>query len=365
VEDRAGEIFVGRAHELGVLERALAAAQAGAGATALVAGEAGIGKTRLATELGRSARTAGFEVLLGRSIDLIGTELPYQPIVDALRPLGELERTAGSQLRAFEQALTLVSERAVDAPVLLVLEDLHWADTSTLDLVVFLAHNIDHRRILLLVTYRTDEMSSAVRMSRLAQGVRRSGAAMALELGPLEHRELTQLLLARAATPLAVVVTDAIVARSEGNPFFAEELLFAAADCGQLPHGVRDLMLQRVARLDRPAQSLLRVAAAAGREVAYALLQAVARQPDADLREGLRQAVEHGVLVADHMSGSFRFRHALLAEAIYGTILPGEREELHARLAEELTRSAAAAPAELSRHWAAAGRRPEAMVASI
>jgi predicted ATPase len=121
-----------------------------------------------------------------------------------------------------------LSDRAVDAPVLLVLEDLHWADTSTLDLVVFLAHNIDDRRILLLATYRTDEMSSAVRIRRLAQGVRRSGAAMALELGPLEHGELTQLLLTRAATPLAVVVTDAIVASSEGNPFFAEELVISA-----------------------------------------------------------------------------------------------------------------------------------------
>ena len=110
-------------------------------------GEAGIGKTRLASELARRARGAGFEVLLGRSIDLVGTELPYQPFAEALRPLGEpwqaARRAAGSQLRVFEETLALLTGRAAAAPVLLVLEDLHWADTSTLDLVVFLAHNLD------------------------------------------------------------------------------------------------------------------------------------------------------------------------------------------------------------------------------
>ena len=107
------------------------------------------------------------------------------------------------------------------------------------------------------------------------------------------------------------------------------------------------------------------MAAAAGRDVGYPLLRAVAALPEHDVRESLRQAVEHGVLVAEQATGSFRFRHALLAEAIYATILPGEREELHARLAEELARSAAASPAELAPHWAAAGRSAEALAASV
>ncbi len=153
-------------------------------------GEAGIGKTRLASELARRAGDAGFEVLLGRSIDLVGTELPYQPFVEALRPLRDPRQpgqTAGSQLRVFEETLALLTERTAAAPVLLVLEDLHWADTSTLDLVVFLAHNLDDRPVLLLATYRADEPSSAERMRRLADGVRRSGSALVLELGPLER----------------------------------------------------------------------------------------------------------------------------------------------------------------------------------
>ena len=157
----------------------------------LIAGEAGIGKTRLASELGKRAGDAGFDVLLGRSIDLVGTELPYQPLVEALRPLGEPRRVdgrrPGSQLKVFEETLALLTERAASTPVLLVLEDLHWADTSTLDLVVFLAHNLDDRRVLLLATYRADEPSSADRMHRLAEGVRRSGSPLVVELGPLER----------------------------------------------------------------------------------------------------------------------------------------------------------------------------------
>jgi tetratricopeptide (TPR) repeat protein len=371
MEAFAGEVFVGRVRELGQLGRALDTARAGSGTAVLVAGEAGIGKTRLASELAARARDEGFEVLIGRSIDLVGTELPYQPLVEALRPLGGLPQVdaqaAGSQLRVFQETLALLFDRAATAPVLLLLEDLHWADTSTLDLVVFLAHNLGDRRVVLLATYRADELSSAERVRRLADGVRRSGSALLLELGPLQREELAALLGAHADAPPPAALTDAIVARSEGNPFFAEELLAAAGGDhdGALPRGLRDLLLQRVARLDPAAQGLLRLAAAAGRDVGYPLLRAASALPERDVRGSLRQAVEHGVLVAVQATGSFRFRHALLAEAVYATLLPGEREELHGRLAEELARSGAAAPAELAPHWAAAGRTKEALAASV
>ena len=184
----------------------LDATRAGSGATILVAGEAGIGKSRLASELAGRARDAGFEILLGRAIDFVGAELPYQPFLEALRPLGEPrpvdEPRAGSQLQVFENTLALLTDRAAAAPVLLVLEDLHWADTSTLDLTVFLAHNLDSRRGLCCSppTARTSS-SSAERMRRLAEGVRRSGSALLLELGPLESEELTALLAARTDAP--------------------------------------------------------------------------------------------------------------------------------------------------------------------
>jgi predicted ATPase len=200
MDARSSDVFVGRVDELGHLERALDATRAGSGSTVLVAGEASIGKTRLASEVATRAAGGGFEVLLGRSIDLVGAELPYQPFVEALRPHGALRqvegRTAGSQLRVFEQTLALLTGRAAIAPVLLVLEDLHWADTSTLDLVVFLAHNLHDRPVLLLATYRADELPSVERLGRFADGVRRSGAALVLELGPLEREELAALLMA-------------------------------------------------------------------------------------------------------------------------------------------------------------------------
>ena len=372
---RGRTTFVGRAGELADLEHALDATHAGSGAAVLVAGEAGIGKTRLASELAARADERGFEVLLGRSIDLVGSELPYQPFLEALRPLGRLPQVepgaAGSQLRMFEDTLALLSDHAAGAPVLLVLEDVHWADVSTLDLFMFLAYNVADRRLFMLATYRPDELSLADRMGRVATAVRRSGSGLVLELGPLDPDEVKALLAAQpahATTPPSAALTAAIVSRCEGNPFFAEELLDAAADSnrpGELPRGLRDLLLQRVAQLDAHTRSLLRLAAAAGRDVGYELLRALAARPEPEMRDSLREAIEHHVLVAVEATGRFRFRHALLAEAVYSTILPGEREVLHAKLAEELARSGAASPAELAPHWAAAGRSPEALAASV
>jgi DNA-binding CsgD family transcriptional regulator len=346
--------FVGRLRELRELEQVLDAAAAGRGATVLISGEAGIGKTRLASEGVSRARAAGFEVRLGHSIDLVGSELPFQPFAHALRPEWTVH---GSRLQVFEHTLEILGAVASAAPLLVVLEDVHWADVSTLDLIGFLAHNLDDRRVALLVTYRPDEVPSAARLRRLADGVRRSDTGRLLELGPLTRAELTALLGASATA-----VTETIISRSEGNPFFAQELL-AAAGAGELPPRLRDVLTARIADLDKTAQSLLRVAAAAGRDVSYPLLSAVTALPDRDVHESLRAAVEHGALVVD--GSRLRFRHALLAEAVYATILPGEREWLHARLADELSSSSAAGPGELAPHWALAGRNRDALAASI
>ena len=371
-------------------------AAAGHGGTVLVAGDAGIGKTRLVTELGARARAAGARTLVGRCIDLIGAEVPYLPVAEAIRPLTAREdvrkllgsarelhwllpemvlatehprRRDGppqSQLGLLAELLALLDAAAAADFVVLVLEDLHWADRSTLDLVALLAHNLSERRVLLVGTYRGEDPPAEQRLRRLVTGLLRAGVATRLELAPLSREEVEALLLTRGGAPLSPPLMEAIVTRSEGNPFFAEELLAAAVQGGpSLPHALRDLLLQRVAQLDRETQGVLRVAAAAGRDVAYPLLRAVADVPEGELREALRRAVEHGVLVGDQAAGSFRFRHALLAEAIYVTLLPGEREELHARLAAELARSPHQVAAELAQHWAAAGRAPEALVASV
>ncbi|HEX5619783.1 MAG TPA: AAA family ATPase [Solirubrobacteraceae bacterium] len=346
-------LLVGRARELEQLESALRRAQSGVGATILVAGDAGIGKTRLLGELAERARAAGAQVLTGRGIDLIGAELPFLPLVEALRPVGELPHDANlSRLRLFEELLELLTRLSRSAPVLLVLDDLHWADDSTVDAVAFLAHNIADRRIVLVAAFRPE-------IERLPEGLVRAGTLV--ELGPLAPDEVAAALAALRPERSPAALMD-IAERSEGNPFFAEELLAASVHEGTLPPVLRTVLLQRIAQLDQRCQDVLRIAAAAGRDVPYRLLEAVVDLDEAELQAALRRAVEHGVLIADQESARFRFRHALLADAVYGTLVPGEREHLHQRLGEALADDAEAA--ELAHHWAAAGRASEALAAS-
>lgn len=367
----------------------------------LVAGEAGIGKTRLVSELADRARRAGAVVLSGRCIDLVGTGMPYLAFVDAFRPLGgstlrqdwpagfgnlsgpvsdaaerngvvAVERDAADhRLRLFEEVRATLDGLGAGAPLVLVLEDVHWADTSTLDLVSFLAHAIGDSSILMLVTYRSDEARPHDVLSRLATGLLRARVATTVELGPLPRDELGVLLEQRAERAVPVDLAEAIYGRSGGNPFFAEELLAAAVRGEQaLPGVVRDALLQRVAGLDDGSRTVVRVAAAAGREVAYRLLVVVVGMSEPLLRRALRQAVDHHVLVAEQATGTFRFRHALLAEAVYATLLPGEREDLHGRLATALSEeprlgTVSAVAGELAQHWVAAGRPVEALAACM
>ena len=160
---RGSGVFVGREREFADVVQCLDLAGTGRGATVLVTGDAGIGKTRLAAEVASAAGAKGFGVLIGRSIDLVGVELPFQPFVDALRPLGNpfRDEVRGSQLQVFESVLALLSERAAITPLLVVLEDVHWADVSTLDLVVFLAHNVVDVPVVLVATCRSAEPGAA------------------------------------------------------------------------------------------------------------------------------------------------------------------------------------------------------------
>ncbi|MFG1626711.1 AAA family ATPase [Kribbella sp. NPDC049227] len=388
--------FVGRADALQRLDATLAAAARARGSTVLVEGEAGIGKTRLVSELGGRAQRAGATVLRGRCIDLVGSGMSYLPLVEALWPLRgsaalmgcslpELSRlvpelteprtTAASggpdsRLRLFEETLTLLEHLGAQAPVVLVVEDLHWADRSTLDLVSFLAHAARERRLLLVATYRSDELVADSSLRRLVGELLRARAATALVLEPLERDEVAQLLAGTAEAPVPAELANEIYERSQGNPFFAEELLAAAVRGEQtLPRVLRDVLLQRLDGLDGESRALLRIAAAAGRDVPYRLLAAVAGMPEERLVEALRETVEYDVLRPDQTAGSYRFRHSLLAEAVYATLLPGEREELHERLARALRAEPGLAggstAAELAHHWSAAGRPVEALQASI
>jgi DNA-binding SARP family transcriptional activator/DNA-binding GntR family transcriptional regulator len=392
--------FVGRAHELSRLDAALDAAGDARGGVALIAGRAGIGKTRLTNALSEHAHARGATVLDGRCIQLVGTGLPYLPLVDALRPLrgstalhelpvqlrelprllpdlagrgaaDEVDQTRDDlRLRLFEEVLAVLEHLSRAQPLVLVLEDLQWADVSTLDLVAFLAHAVRDRRILLVATYRSEEFRTGKPLHRLVAALVAAGVVDPIELGPLLGAEV-EALLAAGGAQLSPEVTEAIVLRSEGNPFFARELLAAGARDGTvLPPALRDILLASVARLDADARGVLRVAAAAGRDVPYRLLAAVTPLHELELADALRQAVEYDVLAADQATGTFRFRHELFAEAVYSTLLPGEREVLHERLARAITEEpglavSGATAAEAAQHWAAAGRPIEALAASL
>jgi DNA-binding SARP family transcriptional activator/DNA-binding GntR family transcriptional regulator len=387
--------LAGRAEEQATLESALAAAAAGHGGTALISGPAGIGKTRLIAEVAALARERGATVLTGRCIHLIGSGLPYLPLAEALRPLrgspplrelaGALHelprlvpgltgveeapgRPAGSQLRLFEEVLALLGRLSDRNPVVLALEDLHWADESTLDLVAYLAHAVPGRRILFLGSYRSDEVRPGDPLQRIASGLIGDRAATALALAPLPRDALLTLL---DDGKLPAAVTEEIAVRSEGNPLFARELQTAARHGERaLSPALRDLLLAKVGRLGRDAAAVTRIAAAAGRDASYALLAAVVPIDELALADALRDAVEHGVLEPVRETGGFRFRHALFGEAVYGTLLPGERERTHERIARALSEdpvvAAGGSPAaELAQHWSAAGRPVEALEASL
>jgi len=384
----ADDGFVGREPELARLEQALDAATAGCGATALIAGPAGIGKTRLTGELAGRARRRGATVLTGRCIDLVGASLPYFPLVEALRPLRgtrvlegleELHRLlpgsppattssrngGESQLHMFEELRTALERLGAAAPVVLVLEDLHWADSSTLDLLAYLAHAVRDCRVLIVATWRHDVVRQDEPVQRLASGLRRRRDAFTLKLGPLTREELATLVWRMSDEPLRPELVESVCTRAEGNPFFAEELTAAALrNEAELPELLQDALLAGFARLHARTRAVVRCAAAAGRAVSPAVLTAAMPLGKAEILGALREAVDHGVLVPDRSSGSYRLRHALIAEAAYATLLPGEREGVHERLARALASDGARA-GELAEHWIAARRPEEALLASL
>ncbi len=391
--------FVGRAAELAALRDALERAGTGIAGVALVTGESGVGKSRLLAELAAGARDGGALVLQGDCIELGEGELPYAPVVGALRDLArvvepgtldelpvagrqELARLvpelapaaepggAPSQAVLFEAVLALLARLADERPVLLVLEDVHWADRSTRDLFAFLARNLRRERVLLVATYRSDELHRRHPLRGLLAELERLPEVERVELARLSRPEVEEQLAGiLESAPSADLVTR-VHARSEGNPFFAEELVAAGAE-GPLPDSLRDALLLRVEALPDAAQEPLRVLAAAGRPVSGTLLAAAAGVGEDAMSTPLRETVTHNIVsVTD--AGNLRFRHALFGEAVYDDLLPGERARRHRALAEALAgdpelagASESIAAAELAHHWHAAHDLPAALAAAV
>jgi DNA-binding CsgD family transcriptional regulator/tetratricopeptide (TPR) repeat protein len=398
--------FVGRTQELARLGELLARATDGESLVAVIGGEAGVGKTRLVEQLAAAAEEKGVRVLAGGCVPLGEEGLPFAPVVEALRGLArdleeaELEAVAGparqelgrllpdlawsgqaaagaevvgsSQGRLFELLLGVVERLAARGPLLWVVEDLHWADRSTRDLLAYLATYLRSGRVLVVGSFRSDELDRVHPLRGLLGELARNRRVVRLELPRFTRAELAQQLAGLlGADPPARLVED-IYARSEGNPFFAEELLLAGdGGPGVLPPSLQEVLLARVVRLDRGTQQLLRVTAAAGPGVAQPLLAVVAGMDDQQLLAGLREAVDQQLLLPEPGGDGYLFRHALLAEAVYGELLPGERVRLHTALAGALEAGIegegppASRAARLAHHWSAAGDQPRALTASI
>jgi DNA-binding CsgD family transcriptional regulator/tetratricopeptide (TPR) repeat protein len=393
--------MAGRDSELRLLLGLLDAAAEGQPAQALVSGDAGAGKTRLVSELASAAAARGFTVLSGRCAEL-GDSIPYLPLADALRnataapgagqalreavaarpvlerllpdrdaelPPADLPGLAQQQL--FGAVLGLLSELAASQPVLLVLEDLHWADRSTRDLVTFLSRVLHRERVAVAATYRSDDLHRRHPLRPVVAELLRLPSVIAIQLGPLGDEAMAEHLTALGDSSLDTASIDKIVTRAAGNPYYAEELLAAGGDGCQtsLPTGLAALLLARFERVSPAAQQVLRAAAVAGQRVEDDLVRLASGLTAADYDEAIRESVAHQLLVPDGAAG-YAFRHALIREAIYADLLPGERSRLHARFAELLAdenrlASVPGTAAELAYHCLASHDITGAFTASV
>ncbi len=375
--------MVGRGHEMAALADALATSVDGRARVVLLGGEAGIGKTRLVGEFAaRASRDA--LIAVGQCIELGGEGAPYAPAIGALRAvlrdvgaadwaqvlgpgradlarlLPELGAAAEAsdvgRGRLFEAVAALLEHVAERRPVVVVLEDMHWADSSTRELLGFLVRSLRDTRVLLVLTYRTDELTRTHPLRPFIAELERHPRVQRLTLRRLDRAQVGTLLEHLGAAPSAGVVA-AVHARSDGIPFFVEAIAAIGADpTVRLPESLRDLLLVRLESLPPRTLDVLRVAAVGGQRVSHELLAAVADLPSDELDAALREAVAAQVLEVDRSRQGYAFRHALVREAVDDDLLPGEHSRLHERWARALEQHPGAGcsssvAVEIAHHW--------------
>jgi DNA-binding CsgD family transcriptional regulator/tetratricopeptide (TPR) repeat protein len=396
--------LVGRVAELTELELALAQAAQGRPGLVLLAGDSGIGKTRLLAEFERRVREEHRppEVLRGEAVQTGDGELPYGPLLGALRPLVRERHEAlselapgsraqlaallpgldtgapreerddpSAQVRLFEALIELLDLLSCHAPVVLMLEDIHWADRSTRAFIAYLARSLREERVLTLLSYRSDELHRRHPMRALLAELDRIERVRRLELDPFDRDELSEALTDILGAPPSLGLLERVHARAEGNPLYTEELLAASLDArGGAPQSLRDAFMLRIERLSAGAQRAARVIAV-GRALSEPVIAEVSGLPHDELQDALREAVAEQVLVPTD-EATLSFRHELLREALYDDLLPGERSDLHLALARAFEGRADAASdfglelaSRIASHYAMAGAQPDALRASV
>ncbi|WP_084717753.1 helix-turn-helix transcriptional regulator [Streptacidiphilus carbonis] len=357
--------FVGRNSELAALEAALRRAEAGLPQAVLIGGEAGVGKTRLLEEFQRSALARGAVVAVGGCLEVGAEGLPYAPFASLLR---RLHREFGEELaqaaegnesslarllpdfgeappeahdafaraRLFEHTARLFERLTVDRALVLAVEDLHWSDRSTRELLAYLVRTLQGARVVVLATYRSDDLHRRHPVRPFLAELER--------LRTVQRFELPRLGRAEVARQLAGILHPRIPGedlvrwvydRSEGNPFFVEELAVSeqqgAGRC--LTDSLRDLLLVRVEAMPEESQGILRVLAEGGSAVEHRLLAAVAGHPEDELTEVLRTAVGANIIQPSADMDGYCYRHALVREAVSDDLMPGERSRINRRYA--------------------------------
>ena len=391
--------LVGRARDLTALQDGQRQAADGAAQTLLVMGEAGIGKTRLIDEF---IATSTGAVLAGGCIPVVGEALPFAPLTQALRGFQRQTATASpplppdlmrllprddtvpttassgraldaavsptAQVRLFESLLGFLGQLCASSQVTVVLEDLQWADRSTLDLVGFLVRNLRTEPVLLVLTLRSDDVGRATPFRQWLAELERLRTTTTLELERLSRDDTSKLLSGLLGSIPPASLSDRVHQRSAGNPLFAEHLLAWSNDSqGSVPATLQELLGSRVAVLAEPTRRVLRVASVLGRVVSLELLAEVAGESEATTEEALRSAVERHV-VEPRTTGDYGFRHPMFREVVYAELLPGEQRRLHAAAADVLTRSSDGSYAvlgEVARHWQAAGDAERAFRSAV
>lgn len=385
--------FVGRVSHLQTLRAALRDVERGATGAVFVTGESGVGKTRLVTVASEEMRRAGAVVLSGACLD-IGDALPLHPLRQALRrfppepgpgrgpgPAGMAPTDAvrdllavldgeatgpdggGALLERLSRGLGALASGRV---LVLIVDDLQWADRTTRQLLLYLLAGLSDIRLLLLGTARAETLHGTDPLRLLLVELRRLRSAQVLELPPLDHAETAQLAASILGQPLEPDAAELVWARSGGNPFVVEELARDARDGRTGPSDtLREMVLARVDALPQPARTAVTAVAAAVEPVAHGLLLEVLNLTEEQLIQAARTAVEQRILVAGE--DGYRFHHRLIKEVLEPNLLPGERVGLHRRYAEAIAAKpdAELQHARLAHHWRLAGEPALALPAAV
>jgi DNA-binding CsgD family transcriptional regulator len=410
--------LVGRSREVETLGAALRAVGQGSGQLVLLAGEAGVGKSRLVAELRQQAALERWTILVGNCFER-DTLFPYAPIIDALRgfigpqPGGLVAELLGplaaeivkllpelalaipnlrptppldpeaEKRRLFEALVhffTRLTQTPRPGPLLLIVEDVHWTDETTLEFLHLLARRLTAQPVLLLITYRSEEVSPGLRQWLTQLGRARLSREILLEsLSPDDVRTMLQAIF-DLKRPVGAEFLEPIYTLTEGNPFFIEEVLKALVAAGELfqaddgwarksmqeihiPPSVQDAVGRRTGQLQTAARHLLTLAAVVGRRFDFALLQEVVGQNETELLALIKELVA-AQLVVEESTDQFAFRHALTRQAVYAGLLGRERQALHRAIgaANERIYAGAAPVAELAYHFYEAGEWDKALV---